>query len=150
MRIVQEVMSRDVEVIRPDAPLEQAAQKMKRLDVGSLPVCDGDRLVGMITDRDITIRATAEGRDPSRTPVQEMMTPQVIYCFDGDNVAHAVRLMEDHKVRRLPVVNRDRRLVGIIVLGDIAVDALHEEHAEEEEIAAVAFSHISEPTERVR
>jgi CBS domain-containing protein len=119
---VQEIMTRAVEVIHPDTTLHEAAEKMKSLDVGPLPVSDGDRLVGFVTDRDITIRATAEGRDPNTTKVREVMTPGVIFVFEDQDVKEAARLMEEHQIRRLVVLNRDQRLCGIVSLGDLAVD----------------------------
>src|SRR5438067_768984 len=106
---VREVMTRAVELVRPDSTLQEAARKMKDLDVGPLPVCDGERLVGMLTDRDITVRATAEGSDPKTARVRDAMTPEVLYCFDDEDVAEAARIMKDKQVRRLPVLNRDRR-----------------------------------------
>src|SRR5437764_4004303 len=100
------------EVIAPEASIYEAAEKMRHLDVGPLPVCDGERLVGMLTDRDITVWAVAAGRDPLMTPVREVMTPEVVYGFDDQEVHEAARLMEQHQIRRLPVVNRQKRLVG--------------------------------------
>jgi CBS domain-containing protein len=91
--LLREVMTPKVEVIHPDATLREAAQKMKSLDVGPVPVCDGDRLQGMLTDRDITVRATAEGRDPNTTRVREVMTPDVVYCFEDQEVQDAARMM---------------------------------------------------------
>src|SRR5687768_3636235 len=117
---LREVMTPHVEVIHPDATLREAAQKMKNLDVGPIPVCDGDRLQGMLTDRDITVRATAEGRDPNNTRVREVMTPDVIYCFEDQDVQQAADLMEERQIRRLIVLNREKRLVGIVSLGDLA------------------------------
>jgi CBS domain-containing protein len=122
MQTIQEIMTRNVEVVRPDAPIREAAEKMRSLDVGSLPVCDGQRLVGMITDRDITIRAIADGRDPSQTPVTEAMTPEIVYCYDDQDVKEVAELMEERQIRRLPIISRDKRLVGIVSLGDLAVD----------------------------
>lgn len=119
---LKDVMTPNVEVIRPDAPLQEAAALMKSLDVGSLPVCDGRRLQGMLTDRDITIRATAEGRDPRQTPVREVMTPETIYCFEDQEASEAARLMEQRQIRRLPILNRSKDLVGIVALGDLATD----------------------------
>jgi CBS domain-containing protein len=96
---------------------------MRDLDVGPLPVCgDDDRLVGVITDRDITVRATAEGEHPWTTHVREIMTPEVIYCFEDQDVAEAACIMKEKQVRRLIVLNRDKRMVGIVSLGDLAVD----------------------------
>jgi CBS domain-containing protein len=96
---------------------------MKDLDVGPLPVCgDSDRLVGMITDRDITVRGVAEGCDPRTTAVKEVMTPDVVYCFEDQDVQEAARLMQQHQIRGLVVLNRDKRLTGIVSLGDLAVE----------------------------
>ena len=120
---VREAMTRGVECVRPETPLAEAARKMREMDVGPLPVCgDNDRLVGMLTDRDVTVRATAEGSDPAGTRVRDVMTPEVIYCFDDQDVAEAARLMKERQVRRLVVLNRDKRLVGIVSLGDLAVE----------------------------
>jgi CBS domain-containing protein len=120
---IKEVMTRDVEVVRPSAPLKEAAEKMKTLDVGALPVCDGRRLVGMLTDRDISVRAVAEGRDPLDTEVQEVMTANVVYAFEDQRVEEAAQLMSDNQIRRLPIIDRDKLLVGIVSLGDLAVNA---------------------------
>lgn len=120
---VSKAMTRGVECTRPHATLREAAQRMRDLDVGPLPVCgDNDRLVGMITDRDIIVRAVAEGHDPNTARVQDVMTPDIIYCFEDQNVSEAADLMKEHQVRRLAVLNRDKRLVGIISLGDLAVE----------------------------
>jgi CBS domain-containing protein len=119
---VNEVMTRGVECIDPDASLQEAAAKMKALDIGPLPVCDNDRLAGMVTDRDITVRATAEGEDPTEIRVRDIMTPEVFYCFEDDLVEDAARQMEEKQIRRLLVLNRDKRLVGIVSLGDLAVE----------------------------
>jgi len=124
---VQDAMTRGPVCIRPDATLQEAAQMMKQLNCGSLPICDNDRLAGMITDRDITIRATAEGRDPANTSVRDVMTPKLAYCFDDQDVSQAAQIMEEKQIRRLPVLNRDKRLVGIVTLGDVAVRT-HDEH----------------------
>ena len=116
---VSDVMTCDVECIPPNASLKEAAAKMKELDVGSLPVCDNDRLVGMITDRDIVIRAVAQGRSVD-TKVAAVMSKEVLYCFDTDDLDDVSRNMGKAQVRRLPVVNADKRLVGIVSLGDLA------------------------------
>jgi len=120
---VKDVMTRGAECVKPSNSLQEAAQRMKALDVGPLPVCgDNDRLVGMITDRDITIRAVAEGCDPGKTTVKDVMTPDVVYCYEDQDVKEAARQMKDNQVRRLIVLNRDKRLVGIVSLGDLAVE----------------------------
>ncbi len=137
--IVRDIMSRDVEVIHPDSVLQEAAGKMKSLDVGSLPVCDNRRLLGMVTDRDITIRAVAAGRDPKSTPVREAMTPELIYCYEDETLSEAAKLMERHQIRRLPILNRDKHLVGIVALGDIAVDSGNEK------LSGTILEEVSEP-----
>jgi CBS domain-containing protein len=142
---VREVMTPHVEVIHPDATLREAAQKMKSLDVGPIPVCDGDRLQGMLTDRDITVRATAEGRDPNSTRVRDVMTPDVVYCFEDQDVQDAARLMEERQLRRLVVLNRDKRLVGIVSLGDLAVQTDDEELGGEE--LSETLSGVSMPSQ---
>ena len=119
---LKEVMTRDVDVIRPESTLVEAARKMKNLDVGPIPVCDDNEILGMITDRDITTRAVAEGRDPGRTQVREVMTPDVLYCFEDQDVSEAARLMQQRQVRRILVLNRNREVAGIVSLGDIAVE----------------------------
>jgi CBS domain-containing protein len=118
--LVHEVMTQQVELVGPNDSIQQAAKAMARIDAGILPVAEGDRMIGMITDRDIAVRAVAEGRDPARTLVREVMSPEVRYCFDDDDVADVADNMAEQQVRRLPVVNRDKRLVGIISLADIA------------------------------
>ncbi|MGH6873562.1 MAG: CBS domain-containing protein [Aestuariivirgaceae bacterium] len=138
MRIA-ELMTRDVKVIGPERSVRDAARLMDNLNVGSLPVCDGERLVGMITDRDITVRATAVGEDPDRTQVKEIMTEDVRWCFEDDEIGDVVRTMGDVQIRRLPVIDRERRLVGIVALGDLATERA--EGTEE------ALRNISEPSE---
>src|SRR6185295_2746333 len=120
---IKDVMTRGVEVVRPDETLQQAARKMKSIDVGPLPVCDGERLVGMITDRDIIVRATAQGRDPKTTPVKDAMTPEVVYVYEDQDIEEAGSLMKERQIRRLVVLDRNKKLVGILSLGDIAADA---------------------------
>ena len=124
---VSKVMTRDVEVVRPDATLQEAAQKMKAIDVGSLPVCDGRKLQGMLTDRDVAIRAVAEGRDPRQTKVREVMTADIVYGRTGQDIKEIAETMAAHQIRRLPIVNDDNELVGIVALGDLAVDLADEE-----------------------
>jgi CBS domain-containing protein len=119
---LKDVMTRRVEVIRPDATLKEAAEKMSDIDVGAIPVCDGDRLIGMLTDRDIAVRAVARGAQPS-TPVREIMSSTVRYAFDDEPVEQAMETMKRRRIRRLPVVDREKRLMGIVSLGDLAVEA---------------------------
>jgi CBS domain-containing protein len=117
---LSEIITRNVETISPDTSVKEAAQRMRSLDVGSLPVCDGRRLLGMVTDRDITIRITSEGRDVNTTPISEAMTPELAFVFEDDDVKHAARLMQERQIRRLPVLDRGRNLVGILSLGDLS------------------------------
>ena len=117
---VSEVMTRDVQLIEPTQTIRDAARLMAELDAGIMPVREGDRLVGMITDRDIAVRAVAEGKGPD-TPIREVMTEDVKYCYEDDDTDDVARNMADIQVRRLPVLNQDKRLVGIISLGDMAV-----------------------------
>src|SRR5262245_53505175 len=117
---VSDYMTRDVTVVTPNDTLQHAAKIMGQLDCGVLPVGENDRLVGMLTDRDIAIRAVAEGKDPVQTRVRDIMTYEVRYVFDDDLLSDAIDSMAELQVRRLPVINREKRLVGIISLGDIA------------------------------
>jgi CBS domain-containing protein len=117
---VSKCMTRDVELVSPTQTIRDAAQMMAELDAGALPVQQDDRLVGMITDRDIAVRAVAQGKSPE-TPVRDVMSPELLYCFDDQEIEDVSRNMGEVKVRRLPVVNRDKRLVGIISIGDLAL-----------------------------
>ena len=119
---VAKTMTRGVFVVNPDETIQEAAMAMAGIDAGVLPVSNGDRLVGMITDRDIAIRGVAEGKGPN-TRVRDVMTTEVRYCFDDEEIEDVIRNMGDIQVRRLPVVDRDKRLVGILSLGDIAATA---------------------------
>ena len=135
----KEFMTRNPVVVRPDATLREAAQRMRELDSGVLPICDGDRLVGMLTDRDVTVRATAEGKDPNSTAVREVMSPDVVYCFEDEDEAVAATKMEQHQLRRLAVLDRDKHLVGMVSLGDLAV------HTADDRLAAEVTEAVSEP-----
>jgi CBS domain-containing protein len=117
---ISEVMTREVRVAQLDDTISDAARLMAQLDVGVLPVSNGERLVGMLTDRDIAIRAVADGLGPD-TKVEEIMTRDVKYCFESDECADIARNMGDIQIRRLPVVDKDKRLVGIVSIGDLAV-----------------------------
>jgi CBS domain-containing protein len=136
---LKEMMTPHVEVIAPEASIYEAAQKMRHLDIGPLPVCEGERLVGMLTDRDITVRAVAEGRDPVTTLVREVMTPDLVYGFEDQDLEDAARLMEQSQIRRLPVLNRAKQLVGIVALGDLAV------HPGQQPLAGEVLEQVSEP-----
>ena len=135
---IAECMSRDVQIVKPDQPIREAAQFMLKSDAGSMPVCDGDRLIGMLTDRDIAVRAVAEGRGPD-TPVRETMTDHIDYCYDDDEIEEVAIRMSDSQVRRFPVLSRqDNRLVGIVSLGDIS-------RSENSEAAQVALDGVTDP-----
>lgn len=124
---VREIMTCNAETIDSDANLVTAAQKMASIEVGALPICENDELIGMITDRDITVRAVAEGKDPSKTRVTEIMTPEVFYCLEDDDIKEAARMMEEKCIHRLLVLNSDYEPVGFISLSDFAVKS-HDEH----------------------
>jgi CBS domain-containing protein len=128
---VRDIVTNDPEVIHPEATICEAARKMKEHDIGMLPVCDGERLVGSLTDRDLTIRAIAEGADPFRTRVSEVMTQKVHWCYEDEDLESAAHTMEEAQIRRLPVMNRQKRLVGIISIGDLAVRSRDEKLLEE-------------------
>ena len=123
---VAELMTADVEIIRPDDTLQTAARMMADIEAGILPVGENDRLVGMITDRDITVRAVAEGRDPDKTVVRDAMSSGIRFCFEDEASEEVARKMGAWQVRRLPVLNRDKRLVGIISLGDLVIGGSEE------------------------
>jgi len=118
---IKEVMSRDVIRASPREPLSEIAQMMAARDIGFMPVGDGDKIVGMVTDRDIVVRGLAAGKG-SDTPVAEVMTRDVKYCFDDEDIDHVIMNMGENQVRRLPIMNREKRLVGIVTLADAALE----------------------------
>ena len=117
---LREIMTSDVQLTNPAMKLKDAAALMRDGDFGLLPVGEDDRLVGTITDRDITVRAVAEGKDPNTATVREAMSEGIRYCFEDQDVDEAAELMSEEQIRRLPVLNRDKRLVGIVALADLA------------------------------
>ncbi|MBA2446743.1 MAG: CBS domain-containing protein [Chloroflexi bacterium] len=119
-RMVRDVMTRKPEVVSPDAKIAEVARKMRDLDVGALPVCDGERLLGMVTDRDISVRVTAEGKDPNETPVRQAMSAELTWVFEDETARSAATIMSQRQIRRLPVMDRNDKLVGIVALGDVA------------------------------
>lgn len=135
-------MTRNVTMIAPGATLTEAARMMDDHDVGALPVCENDRLVGIVTDRDIVIRCISSGLNPNITAVRDAMTSPVNWCFEDVDLQRAARTMEENQIRRLCVVNADKRLVGIVSLGDIAVKG-HNEHQ-----AFEVLERVSEPLKR--
>jgi CBS domain-containing protein len=140
---IRDVMTPDVQCVRPEENLVEAAALMRQLDVGSLPVCDKDNVVGMLTDRDIVTRCVAGGRDPRECTVLEAMSPGVVCVLEDDDVAQAIRVMEEHQIRRALVMNPEKQLVGIVSLGDIAVDG-------DASLSGAALKDISQPAEPVR
>ncbi|WP_447980050.1 CBS domain-containing protein [Candidatus Nitrospira bockiana] len=138
-RRLKDIMTAEVEVIHPDASIEAAAEKMKALDVGVIPVCDGERLVGIVTDRDLVVRAIAEHRDPKHVTVREVMSDEVIYGREDDLVEEAALLMVEKRIRRLPVLDREQRLVGIVSLGDLAV------HTTDTQLSGEVLEYVSQP-----
>jgi CBS domain-containing protein len=141
---VKDIMTKGVEVVRPDATLQEAATKMRSLDIGPLPVCDGDKMIGMLTDRDITVRATAEGLDPKQTKVREVMSKEVIALQEDQDTKEAAEIMQTRQIRRLPIVSRDKRLVGMLSLGDLA------RHTEDPKLAGKTLEQVSEPSKASR
>jgi len=119
---IRQIMSTQVHLISPDQTIREAARKMSEEDVGALPIAESDRLLGMITDRDIAIRAVAEGKGPT-TKVSDVMTSNVKYCFEDEELEHVTQNMADIQMRRMPVMDRDKRLVGIVSLADLATKA---------------------------
>lgn len=134
---INEIMSRDVEVARPQDTIQDVARKMREVDTGVIPVCDGDKVQGMVTDRDIVLRAVSEARSFD-TPVSEVMTADVEYCYEDDDIAQAADKMAELQVRRLVVLDHDKRLVGIVSLGDIAQQG-------KDKTTGQALEEISEP-----
>ena len=137
---IKDVMTPQAEVISPDATAEEAASLMKTLDIGVLPVCDEEGLVGILTDRDLVMRVLAVTRDPKAMLVGEAMTPSVVYCFEDDEVEHAATIMAGQQIRRLPVLDRNRKLVGIVSVGDIAV------HTQDRQLTGKVLENVSQPS----
>ena len=138
--LLRDVMTRHVEEIPPQASLQDAAEKMKSLDVGALPVCENDKLIGMLTDRDIAIRSVAAGKDPKNTCVSDAMTGDVCWCYEDEDVQKAIRLMEDRQIRRLVVMDHDKHAVGIVSLGDLAT------RIRNDRLSGEVLERVSEPS----
>ncbi|MFV0885909.1 CBS domain-containing protein [Metapseudomonas otitidis] len=135
---ISEIMTRNVQTLTPDSSLREAASLMGRIDSGALLVNEGDRLVGMVTDRDITVRGVAAGLD-AEAPVREVMSSEIRYCFEDEDVQHVAENMAQIQLRRLPVLNREKRLVGVVSLGNIA--ACRSERASATVLQGVARAH---------
>jgi CBS domain-containing protein len=121
MQQLKDVMSRDVKMVTPETTIREAAQQMRDGDFGMLPVAENDRMIGAISDRDIAVRAVADDKGPETT-VRDVMSRGICWAYEDDSVEEAARMMSERQVRRLPIVNRDKRLVGIVALGDFAVE----------------------------
>ncbi len=134
---IRDCMSGDVTIASPEMSLKDAARLMREQDTGFLPVGENDRLVGSLTDRDITVRAVCEGMDPNIAKVREAMSRHIVYCFDDQDTTEAARLMGEKQIRRLAVLNHDKRLVGVLSLGDIAGRA-HDDRAAEQALEGVS------------
>jgi CBS domain-containing protein len=133
---VKEAMHKGAEWVPPETPLAQLAKKMMELDVGSIPVGENDRLIGMVTDRDITCRAVANGKDISRLTARDVMSKGIIYCTDTEDLDDALRLMEVNRIRRLPVINDKKRMVGMLSIGDVS-------HATSREMSGEVLAAVS-------
>jgi len=136
---ISEIMSRDVAIAAPGDSVQKVAQKMAEIDAGIIPVGEKDRLVGMISDRDIVLRAVAKGKAPGKCTARDVMSPDIKYCYEHEKLEDAARNMATLQVKRLPVLDRDKRLVGIVSLGDLACEPEADEHSKE------ALQGISQP-----
>jgi CBS domain-containing protein len=116
-------MTKNVEVVTSETLLQEAARKMRDMDVGVLPIADGRNISGVLTDRDIVIRSTAEGKNPKEVRVQDIATTNITWCYEDEEIEGVLKKMKEHKIRRLPVVSRENQLVGIVSIGDVAVEA---------------------------
>ena len=137
---VGSVMTHDVTVFNPSDSVRAAAEVLKSINIGSAPVCNGRSLVGIITDRDIAGRAVADGRDPNHTPVEQVMTRDVVYCFEDQDVEEVADAMASSQVRRMPILNRQHQLVGIVSLGDLAVELA------DDQLTGEVLEEVSQPS----
>lgn len=134
---VRDAMHRNVEWAQPTDTVQDLARRMRETDIGAIPVGENDRLVGMVTDRDIAVRAVANGRDSSKLTARDVMTKGIVYCRDDEDLEDAVRIMEQKQIRRLPVMNDKKRMVGMLSLGDIA-------HAASRQLTGEVVAAVSE------
>jgi len=121
MQTLKEIMTSNVDIISRNASAEDAAMKMKHLNVGAIPICDGERLCGMVTDRDLVLRVMAEGLDPKQVRLSEATSSEVFFCYEDEDLEKASHVMSQKQIRRLPILSRAKKLVGIVSLGDLAV-----------------------------
>jgi CBS domain-containing protein len=138
---LKDIMTPRVREIAPGTSLRDAARQMKELNVGVLPVCDGNRVVGVLTDRDVAIRAVAEGCDADSTCASDVMSPGVIYCYEDEDVKQAARIMEEKQIRRLLVMDRNQQTVGIVSLGDLAT------RQGDDRLSGEVLERVSEPSQ---
>ncbi len=136
---LKDVMTKNVQLIPRNATVRDAAKLMKDIDTGFVPVIDSENMIGIITDRDIVLRSTAEGRNPNETRVEEVMTKEFFFLYEDEDVKEAARVMSERQIRRLPIVNRQEELVGVISLGDLSVDV------SDEKMTGKALEDISKP-----
>jgi CBS domain-containing protein len=136
---VSRIMTASVESVPPETTIQDVARTMKRSDIGPLPVCEDDRLIGVVTDRDIAIRAVAQGLDPRTTSVREIMSPEVLWCYENQSVDDVAQLMRQRQVRRVIVLDQNRRLCGIASLGDLATQQ------PDQQLVAETLEQVSEP-----
>ena len=141
MNQISEIMTRDIRCVAPNDSLQRAAKAMDELNVGALPVWDGQNLIGMVTDRDITIRGVAAGKQADSAPVSEVMSTDVQCCFEDEQIDDVMEKMRDSQIRRIPVMDRQNRLVGMISLGDLATKTASDQEVQQ------TLENISEPSE---
>jgi CBS domain-containing protein len=139
---VDEIMTREVKLMDPNTTVRDVARRMRAENLGAFPVGENDRLIGMVTDRDIVVRGVAEGRAEGNATVRDVMSERVFYCFEDEDVDRAAEVMAEHQVRRLPVLNRDKRLVGVVALADLG--------REGDYAAQAALEGIAEPSDKPR
>ncbi|HEY0835534.1 MAG TPA: CBS domain-containing protein [Azospirillum sp.] len=137
---IRDIMTKQVEIVTPDTSLKDAARMMRDADIGFLPVGENDRLVGTLTDRDIAVRAVADGKDPSSAKVRDAMSPHIDYVFDDQDTSEAAQIMSSKQIRRLPVMSREKRLVGVLAMGDLATKA------HDDDMVGQTVQDISEPS----
>jgi CBS domain-containing protein len=137
---IKNIMTADVKVVRPDMPLVEAARRMRDLDIGLMPVADNNQLLGILTDRDITIRAVAQARDPLSTPVRDVMTTDMVFCYDDQDVSEAARVMQEKQIRRLLIRDHTMHLVGVVSLGDLSVKG------GEQKVSSAVLEEVSQPS----
>jgi CBS domain-containing protein len=136
---LKDIMTTDVLVVPPERIVREVARQMEQHNIGAIPVCDGDRILGMVTDRDICLKVVAQGKDPDTCKAREVMSVPIVWCYEDTDVEEAIRLMETRQIRRLIVVDANKKLAGVVALGDVAVRA-------NERIAGEALERISEAT----